>query len=145
MTIQLWFILDVVVFMLCKEHSEVVCRRQNGELMVYSKPYTTCLMSPLQKEKITKILLDLRLFHCLSVDTDRLKTRQLQTELFMLGLTLLGMQMKPWRSQGVKFQDHPLPHLELLYRMAWYLQGCNSFPQLQLLWCQIFRPSWPLK
>ena len=52
-------LLDLVVFMLCMEHSEVVWRRQNGELMVYSKPCTTCLMNPLQKDKITKILLDL--------------------------------------------------------------------------------------
>ena len=63
----LLLILDLVVFMLCTEHSEVVCRRQKGGLMVYTKPCTTCLMSYLQKEKITKILLDLRFSHCLSV------------------------------------------------------------------------------
>ena len=62
MTIQLLFVLALVVFMLYMEHSEVVCRRHNGELMVYSKPCTTCLMSTVQKEKITKILLDLRFF-----------------------------------------------------------------------------------
>ena len=74
MTVQLWLILDLVVFMLCMEHSEVVCRRQNGELMVYSKPCTTYLMSPIQKEKSTKISLGIRFFYCLSVDTDGLKT-----------------------------------------------------------------------
>ena len=48
-----------------------VVQKLNGELMVYSKPCTTFLMiSPLQKVKITKILLDLMGFHCLSVDTD---------------------------------------------------------------------------
>ena len=70
------------------DHSEVVCRRQNGDLMVYSKPCITCLMCPLQKEKITKILLDLRFFHHLSVDTVGLKTRKVQTELLMFGPTL---------------------------------------------------------
>ena len=48
--------------MLCMEISEVVCRRQNGELTVYSKPYTTCLMNPLQKEKNTKICLGSKVF-----------------------------------------------------------------------------------
>ena len=33
-------------------------------------------MSPLQKEKITKILLDLRFFHSLSVDTYGLKNKK---------------------------------------------------------------------
>ena len=35
--------------------------------------------SPAKKEKITKVLLDLRFLHCLSVDTDGLKTRKLWT------------------------------------------------------------------
>ena len=43
------------------------------------------------KEKITKILLDLRFFHCLSVDTDGLKTRKLETEILVFGPTLLSM------------------------------------------------------
>ena len=33
------------------------------------------------KDKITKILLDLQFFRCLSMDTDELKTRKLQTAL----------------------------------------------------------------
>ena len=58
------------IFMLCMEHSGVVCRRQNGEMIVYSRPCTTCLISPQQKE-ITEILLDLRFFHsflCMQVE-----------------------------------------------------------------------------
>ena len=66
-------------------------QKTKWELMVYSKPCTTCLMSPLKEEKINKILLDLRFFHCLSVDTDGLKRRKLQTELLISGPTLLGM------------------------------------------------------
>ena len=44
----------------------------------------------LEKE-IAKILLDLRFFHCLSVDRDRLKTGKLQIELLKFGPTLLSM------------------------------------------------------
>ena len=47
------------------------------------------LMSPVQKEKIFKIILDLRFFCKHSVDTDVLQTRKLQTELLMFGPTLL--------------------------------------------------------
>ena len=39
------------------------------------------LDEPLQKEKITKILLELKFYHCPSMDIDGLKTRRLQTEL----------------------------------------------------------------
>ena len=61
--------------------------------------------SPAKKEKITKILLDLRFFHYLSVDTDGLKTNKLQTDLLMFGPSLLNKWTKPWRNQRVKFQD----------------------------------------
>ena len=43
------------------------------------------------KKKTTKMLLDLRFFHCFSVDTDGLKTRKFQTELLMFGQTLLSL------------------------------------------------------
>ena len=36
----------------------VVQKKKMGYLMVFSKPCTTCLKSSLQKEKVTKILLD---------------------------------------------------------------------------------------
>ena len=75
--------------------------------------------SPAKREDY-QILLDLRFFYCLSGDTDGLKARKLETELLIFGPTMLSMWMKSQRSQRVKFQDQvPLPHLELLYRMAW--------------------------
>ena len=46
--------------------------------------------SPSKREDY-QILLDLRFFHCFSVDTDGLKTRKLQTELLMFCPPLLSM------------------------------------------------------
>ena len=93
----------------------MVCRRQNGELMVYIKPCTTCLMSPLQREDYQT---GFKVFPLPFCGHRWIEDKKVADRVFNCWPNIAKYVNETLKKPKSKIPgSSSLPHLELLYRM----------------------------